>query len=97
MKINFPLRTCDFTLKGAFSLLPPDGGLAARLNAHSRSCFSADDSSSALEDAEDALGSIPYIPTAASRLQRDFTILKWLGKGGFGDVIKVTFALTLNT
>ena len=34
---------------------------------------------------------IPYIPASdsGSRLQNEFAILKWLGKGGFGDVIKV--------
>ena len=34
---------------------------------------------------------IPFIPRSdsGSRLQNEFSILKWLGKGGFGDVIKV--------
>ena len=35
---------------------------------------------------------IPFIPASdsGSRLQNEFEILKWLGKGGFGDVIKVS-------
>ena len=36
---------------------------------------------------------IPFIPAfsgdGASRLNTEFQVLKWLGKGGFGDVIKV--------
>lgn len=44
------------------------------------------------EDEEDPeTGGIPFIPSSdsGSRLQNEFEILKWLGKGGFGDVIKV--------
>merc|ERR1719186_1605551 len=34
---------------------------------------------------------IPFLPVGSgqSRLQQDFAVLKWIGKGGFGDVIKV--------
>lgn len=35
---------------------------------------------------------IPFIPSGDSthsRLKNEFEIMKWLGKGGFGDVIKV--------
>ena len=50
------------------------------------------DSDDQLEEADDT-GVIPFIPasdTGQSRLQNEFEILKWLGKGGFGDVIKVS-------
>ena len=34
---------------------------------------------------------IPFIPASdsGSRLQNEFEIIRWIGKGGFGDVIKV--------
>ena len=46
------------------------------------------------DEDEDVPGtSIPFIPSSdsgQSRLKNEFEILRWLGKGGFGDVIKVT-------
>ena len=34
---------------------------------------------------------MPFIPASdsGSRLQNEFEIIRWIGKGGFGDVIKV--------
>ena len=51
-----------------------------------------DGDSDVLEEADET-GIIPFIPAGdagTSRLQNEFEILKWLGKGGFGDVIKVS-------
>ena len=48
-----------------------------------------------VEDEEDPTAVIPFIPTSdggQSRLKSEFEILRWLGKGGFGDVIKVSDA-----
>lgn len=43
------------------------------------------------DDDDDQDSHIPFIPASQhSRLKNEFEILKWLGKGGFGDVIKVT-------
>ena len=53
-----------------------------------------DSDSDELEETDET-GIIPFIPagdTGQSRLQNEFEILKWLGKGGFGDVIKVSDA-----
>ncbi len=47
---------------------------------------------------EDSTELIPFIPSSESgqsRLQNEFDILKWLGTGGFGDVIKVILKITL--
>ena len=44
------------------------------------------------EDDDDPVVAIPFIPSSdsgQSRLKNEFEILRWLGKGGFGDVIKV--------
>jgi hypothetical protein len=33
---------------------------------------------------------LPANPKGQSRIQNEFEVLKWLGKGGFGDVLKVS-------
>ena len=47
------------------------------------------------EEEEEGIGNIPFIPSSdsGSRLQNEFEILKFIGKGGFGDVIKVSARL----
>jgi len=33
---------------------------------------------------------LPANPKGQSRIQNEFEVLKWLGKGAFGDVLKVS-------
>lgn len=45
---------------------------------------------------QDALQRMPYLAQSASgqsRLENEFEFLQHLGKGAFGDVIKVSFSL----
>lgn len=41
------------------------------------------------------LPSIPSLPSSQSRLGTEFEVLAYLGKGAFGDVLKVTFIYIL--
>ena len=44
------------------------------------------------EEEDEEIVNIPFIPASdsGSRLQNEFEVLKFIGKGGFGDVIKVS-------
>lgn len=37
---------------------------------------------------------LPHLFKGHSRVQSEFEVLKWLGKGGFGDVLKVIIRLS---
>lgn len=41
------------------------------------------------EETDDVPQSLPHLFKGHSRVQSEFQILKFLGKGGFGDVLKV--------
>jgi hypothetical protein len=43
-------------------------------------------------DGDDSVGEIPFLSVnvvGTSRVRSEFEILQWLGKGGFGSVVKV--------